>query len=260
MKSLILTLSLALACVALAPAASAQGTLSIDVDPVGTQIPVVLPSSGGSFEIDLTTTNTSDSALDFECWCEILSPQCPGVSTRIPPDVARFSLAAGETQTNRFQITVPAAGNFPSGLNFFGISCGDFGTLDALDKDGIPVIIEEPPGRVPGADSGADVTFEPISAASTAYAEAPVAVAARGSHPNPFSASTTISYDLAEAQRVVLEVFDVLGRRVATLVDGVQEAGSHEAIFAGATLPSGTYVYRLTVGEETLAGRMVLAK
>lgn len=258
MKSLILTSTLALLCVALAPAAHAQ--LSIDVDPVGTQIPVTLPASGGSFTIDLSTTNSSGETLSFDCWCEILSPQCPGVSTRIPPDVARITLAPGETQTNQFQINVPASARFPSGLNFFGIACGDFGTLEALDKDGIPVIIEDPQGRMPNVDAGTDVTFEPISAASTAYAEAPISFAARGSHPNPFSGSTAIRYDLSDTQRVVLEVFDALGRHVTTLVNGVQDAGSHEAIFAGANLPSGTYVYRLTVGEETVTGRVVLAK
>jgi hypothetical protein len=70
--------------------------------------------------------------------------------------------------------------------------------------------------------------------------------------PNPIVSRSTIRYQLERATRVRLTVYDVSGREVARLVDGVQEAGSHEAILDGATLRSGVYRCRLEAGGTTL--------
>jgi hypothetical protein len=78
--------------------------------------------------------------------------------------------------------------------------------------------------------------------------------------PNPSSGTVTVTYQLAHPVRVQLDVFDVLGRVVATLVDKVQEPGMYESVFEASHLPSGTYVYRLTAGTLTQAKSMVLTK
>ena len=59
---------------------------------------------------------------------------------------------------------------------------------------------------------------------------------------------------------VRLEVFNVLGERVNTLSDGVQEAGYHSMVFEGRNLPSGTYLYRLQAGDFVETRKMVLMK
>lgn len=71
--------------------------------------------------------------------------------------------------------------------------------------------------------------------------------------PNPFRTSTTIYYELGEASQVRLTIYDLLGRRVATVVDEFQQAGQHAVRLDSGTLSSGTYLYRL----ETPAGNMV---
>ncbi len=58
----------------------------------------------------------------------------------------------------------------------------------------------------------------------------------------------------------LLEVYDIVGRRVATLVEGELRAGRHEATFKADNLPSGVYVYRLRVGGQTLERQMFLLK
>ena len=55
-------------------------------------------------------------------------------------------------------------------------------------------------------------------------------------------------------------VYDVLGRQVATLVDGAQPAGRHEVVFDTERLPSGLYVYRLTAGQKVQTRRLLLVK
>ena len=79
-------------------------------------------------------------------------------------------------------------------------------------------------------------------------------------YPNPFNPVTTIRYDLARVGHVRLEVSDLLGRRVAVLVDRVQEAGAQEVRFDAGDLPSGMYLYRLRVEDFVSVKKMVLLK
>lgn len=78
--------------------------------------------------------------------------------------------------------------------------------------------------------------------------------------PNPFSRNTEISFVLPEAQRVRLSVYDLIGKEVATLVEGVLPAGRHDIDFDGQDLPNGVYFYRLNAGEVTRTKICVLLK
>ena len=84
-------------------------------------------------------------------------------------------------------------------------------------------------------------------------------------NPNPFNPATRIAWYLDERSHVRLEVFDAAGRRVATLVDGVREAGDHEVVWNGTgtereSVASGVYLYRLTAGKKTLTRKAVLLR
>ena len=83
--------------------------------------------------------------------------------------------------------------------------------------------------------------------------------------PNPFNPETRIAFDVREATDVRLDVYDALGRLVATLAEGPMEAGSYEVTWdgrdlAGRPLASGVYVYRMRAGAFTQARSMVLLK
>lgn len=81
--------------------------------------------------------------------------------------------------------------------------------------------------------------------------------------PNPFNPATIIRYDIspkANGQRFALEVYNIIGQKVATLASGSARTGSYIAAFDATGEPSGVYLYRLTVGTETITKKMVLTK
>jgi hypothetical protein len=89
--------------------------------------------------------------------------------------------------------------------------------------------------------------------------------ALRTNAPNPFSEATTISYQLAERQDVTVAIYDLLGRRVETLVDGPREAGVHRTTWqatgsGGQSLASGVYFCRMEAGAYTGTQKLVLVR
>lgn len=78
--------------------------------------------------------------------------------------------------------------------------------------------------------------------------------------PNPFNPSTAIRFTLPERQRVTLDVFDALGRRVAVLLDEERNAGRYSIPFDAAGLATGVYIYRLVTPERMLTGKMLLLR
>ncbi len=99
---------------------------------------------------------------------------------------------------------------------------------------------------------------------------APAAFELFQNHPNPFNPTTTIKYALTpvpspsgrgeKGVRVILKVYDLLGREVATLVNEVKQPGEYTQTFDATDLPSGVYFYRLTAGSFTETKRMLLLR
>ncbi len=79
-------------------------------------------------------------------------------------------------------------------------------------------------------------------------------------YPNPFNPSTTIQYNIPQTEKVVLKIYNVLGQEVKTLVNEVQNPGTHQVTFDAAQLSSGVYLYRLTAGDYTNVKKMLFVK
>lgn len=79
-------------------------------------------------------------------------------------------------------------------------------------------------------------------------------------YPNPFNPITVISYQLPVNSEVLLKVFDMLGREVATLVNGKQAAGKHQVSFNASELSSGMYIYQLKASDIVQTRKMMLIK
>jgi hypothetical protein len=89
----------------------------------------------------------------------------------------------------------------------------------------------------------------------------PTAFALSAAYPNPLRGSATLSFDVAEASDVRVVVYDVQGRKVAVLAEGRFEAASHQVVFDGSALPSGTYLVRMsTAGGFSQTQRLTVLR
>lgn len=79
-------------------------------------------------------------------------------------------------------------------------------------------------------------------------------------YPNPFNPITIINYSIKEKGTVNLEIFDILGRRVAVIVNNTKEAGSYQEIFDASKLASGIYIYTIKSGPFTASKKMIFTK
>jgi hypothetical protein len=79
-------------------------------------------------------------------------------------------------------------------------------------------------------------------------------------YPNPFNPSTLIVYHLNDAAEVAIEVFNAAGQRVATINEGMRQAGTHQVAFDATGLASGTYLYQLRAGDRIMTRTMTLVK
>ncbi len=222
---------------------------SVDLQPYGA--PIFIPSTGGSFDYDITVTNIVDSTIVIDVWIEVDIPYGGTIS----PLMIRMNntLAPGETVVRTLTQDVP--GSAPSGYYTYRAIGGiypdteydwDSFNFGKLADDGSPVTVGD--WNLYGWDTEA------------LTAEAPAKFTLEPAHPNPFNPETQITFNLPRASRVTLTIYDLSGSRVATLCDGWYDAGVHQATFGATDLPSGIYFARFQAGNFTRTRKLILAK
>lgn len=114
------------------------------------------------------------------------------------------------------------------------------------------------------ASTGFGVWKRPVSQLTAVLPDArdrvPTTLVLHQNYPNPFNPGTTISYQVPVTSHVYLSVHDMLGRKIAVLVNERREAGAHEVKFEGSNLASGVYIYRLQAGDRVQTKTLVLLK
>lgn len=145
-------------------------------------------------------------------------------------------------------------------------STGDF-TLPVTDKISrytvFPVFL---PGSytIPSVQAHPGQTGVTLDVTSTAVRTSnrsvPASFSLGQSYPNPFNPTTTIVYDVASTGRVTIAVYNILGQKVATLVDGILTPGRYSARFDGSRFASGVYLYVMYAGKFSSAKKFVLMK
>jgi hypothetical protein len=201
--------------------------------------PIIIPPTGGPFDWDITLHNGENSPQIIDIWNIISGPATrPGWGP-----VLDLTLPAGAT-INRIR-TQYVSDRFPAGAYTYTSNIGQYPST-VWDSDSFPFT-----KTAVGADGWA------IGQSTTAT---PSEYAVHGASPNPFNPTTTLSFALPQAGQVKLSVYNVTGREVATLVNGLRDAGNHEVTFDATGLASGLYIYQLTAGDFNATGKMMLTK
>jgi len=225
------------------------GIVSIELVP--DHSPVIVPR-GGSFGFTGIVTNNERQFQRLDIW---LMAYVPGIGMYGP--LKRFSNVPFNPYQRRvahLNQRIPNSARISDQYVYYGY-VGDY-PWTKIDSSYFPFEVTAKGLAKAGAGdwvltgsfSGGDLTDLPSESALL------------GNYPNPFNAQTVIEYQLPVSASVKLEVYNLLGNKVTTLVDGEQEAGYKSVIWDASRVSSGLYFYKLTAGDFSETRRMMLVR
>ncbi len=137
-------------------------------------------------------------------------------------------------------------------------------TGQGLPGEGIESIYENDSSIFVGIGHEGGIWRAPLSQVTGTWQSrmpvVPTSIQLKQNYPNPFNPTTTIAYSIPARTHVTLTVYNMLGQKVETLLDAVQDAGNHGVNFNASRLASGVYFYRLTSGNYVSTKRMLMIK
>lgn len=232
--------------------------------------PIILFSDGILDGPDWIDLPASSAYFDYNAQAQLCAVVMPG-----PDYVTLLDWSDESTPLVADFSATPLSGDQPLEVQFTDASQGDVaswawdfdhdGMIDSNQQNPLYTYLE--PGTYSVAltvyDAGgldtlvrdAYITVDPVSAEEVVEVTMkPVC------YPNPFNPETTIRFALPRAGQVKLEILNVRGQRVATLVEHRMEAGVHKVVWDAKDMPSGVYLARLTAGGTTTSYKAVLMK
>jgi hypothetical protein len=223
-----------------------QPDVSIEIVP--DDPPVTVPQ-GGSFGFTGTVTNNTEDPQTTDIWVMAVGPS-EGVYGPFK-EFYDLTLDPGQSRTAHFNQHVKGAA--PLGFYDYIAYCGDYPST-VMDSSFFQVEVVEGVGssQVGWVLTGSFLEGD--------LSDLPCEFALLSNYPNPFNAQTVIEYQLPVSSSVKLEVYNLLGNKVTTLVDGEQEAGYKSVTWDASGVSSGIYFYKLSAGDYTEAKRMMLVK
>jgi len=204
------------------------------------QLPIIITTLGGSFDFLFRVDYYETPSSEFDGWMMIQSPDSHWQGPVMDPLVL-LPMAPGTFF--ELDTTYVVEAGLDTGTYVFEARIGNY------------------PDQIWDTDS---FTFQII--ADTTFVEdnpsgsIPTEFALLGNYPNPFNPTTTITYSVPMTSHVIIEIFDITGRQVATLINGWRDAGTHQVTFDGSNLPSGIYFYEMSAGNYHAVRKAILLK
>jgi len=201
--------------------------------------PIVIPRQGGELSFDSWVFNFSGQTGRVDIWTYLFAPE---IGRYGPLDLYNVKVPVDSLGLNEISRRVPEVA--PEGDYVFVAYIGQYPS-SVVDSSYFYFTKEGEVVGVPG-----DWTEDNL----------PLDYALFQNHPNPFNAATRIAYQLPRPCDVKLEIYNILGQRVALLVGSKQQAGFRSITWDASGFSSGLYFYKLTAGEFSQGKRMMLVK
>jgi len=227
-------------------------SLTVTLTPTGS---VNIPGSGGSIPYNVEIHNNVTYTLNFDGWTEFEESGGGGYYEMVifRPDL---SIGVGGNISRSLVLTI--AGSVPNGTYTYYARVADYyGAPTLIDEDSFEFFKYGDDGSEPWVWETTSTGWD--DAVSTAPV-IPELFQVSQAYPNPFNPETTIQFDLSEATRINLAIFDMQGRKVVDLLSGEMDAGRYGVRWNAAGYPSGTYFYRLSTDLGQASGKLVLMK
>ena len=218
--------------------------------------PIQIPAGGGSFNYDLDIVNRSITSYTIDVSIDVMLP-----GGTIYPVSSKYNIDLNPGAPIFRSLTQFIPGDIPAGNYLYNGHVYDHSTWELLSEDSFPF------EKLPGDDS----PNHNLGWALYGWDEGePAVIAVPGefvlyhAYPNPFNASTVISFELPHAGLVKLNIFDINGRSVGAQnfvpIRQWMPTGSHEVVFDGSDLASGVYFARLQAGDFNQTRKILLIK
>ncbi len=227
------------------------GAPIVSIELVPDHSPVIVPR-GGSFGLTGTVTNTTDQFQQVDIW---LMAYVPGIGMYGP--LKRYNgvpFNPHQVRSAHLNQRIPNGAPISDQYIYLGY-VGDYPSTK-IDSSGFRFEV-----TAKGlAKAGAGDWVLTGSFLEGDLTDLPSEFALLSNYPNPFNAQTVVEYQLPVSSSVKLEVYNILGSKVATLVNGEQEAGYRSVTWDASEVSSGVYFYKLTAGHYSETKRMMLVK
>jgi serine protease len=200
----------------------------------------------------VSSTDQNDHKAPFAPYGEYIDICAPGVNLLIPWDDG-MSIVSGTSFSAGFVSGLAALLRtwYPDFTN---------DQIQQLIEDSADPIDHLNPGFEGLLGSGRINCYASIMTDIDYKPEIPAGYQLLQNYPNPFNSSTKISYELSRTGEVTIDIFDILGRKVGTLINQVQPAGKYNLIWNASGLPSGIYFARLQSGDQVACDKMIFLK
>ncbi|MBD3234825.1 MAG: T9SS type A sorting domain-containing protein [candidate division Zixibacteria bacterium] len=223
-----------------------------DVEMTPDSYPIFVPP-GGSFGLTGTIGNPTGSPIDTDVWVGV---EYSG-SFYTLWQFNNIHLTAGQYISSHLNQTVPDYA--PAGTYVYKAYCGDYPT--DMRCDSAQFVFTVTAARISGGANSWRLNGGWDGAAGSEVSETiPEVLTLNDAYPNPFNASTQIRFTLPQSGAVKLDIYNLMGQKVSTLVNGRIDAGEHTVSWDASNYSSGVYFYKLTVGDRVFTKRMTLLK
>jgi len=228
--------------------------LSLSIGMVPEDYPIFVPA-GGEFNYNGYLRNNSDMGQVVDVWIMLNVPD----HGMYGPIMRMNNIPVAPGQTLFTEDIVQHIPSYAPLANYDYISlCGDY-PFAVVDGFSFPFEVIPDTFATSGGDWSIAEWFDDktVSDNGVKSGESSETIS---NFPNPFNASTEIKFNLKADGETHLDVYDIAGRKISTLISGYLHAGEHSISFDGSHLASGIYYYRLITGDKTITNKMVLLK